>query len=200
MLCFAMQRFAMQRFAMLCFATLRLACCALPRCALSCNALPCYALPCCALACCALTQCALPCCALPGCALSRCALPCCALPRCALPRCALPCCAATTLCHACAVLERQLTSCRPASPSLSSKSRLSSFSLPKGLPFGNITNTPASRAATPGPADDVRASGTIKGIPRSGDGSRRCSQGLEDLQEQLQGVLQEGNKMQVGVS
>ncbi|KAL3134945.1 hypothetical protein ABBQ32_007905 [Trebouxia sp. C0010 RCD-2024] len=85
---------------------------------------------------------------------------------------------------------------RPASPSLSRTSRLSSSSVPQGLPFSNITNTPASRAATPAPADDVRASGSIKGIPRSGEGSRRRSQGLEDLQEQLQDVLQEGTKMQ----
>lgn len=103
------------------------------------------------------------------------------------------------LCHAmlCYSIDLYLN-CRSASPSLSSKSRLSSSSVPQGLPFGNITNTPASRAATPGPADDVRASGTIKGIPRSGDGSRRRSQGLEDLQDQLQDVLQEGSKMQVG--
>ncbi|KAL3146789.1 hypothetical protein ABBQ38_014771 [Trebouxia sp. C0009 RCD-2024] len=85
---------------------------------------------------------------------------------------------------------------RPASPSLSRTSRLSSSSVPQGLPFSNITNTPASRAATPAPADDVRASGSVKGIPKSGEGSRRRSQGLEDLQEQLQDVLQEGNKMQ----
>ena len=87
--------------------------------------------------------------------------------------------------------------CRPASPSLSSRSRLSSSSLSQGLPFGNITNTPASRAATPAPTDDLRASATIKGIPKTGDASRRRSQGLENLQEQLQDVLQEGSKMQV---
>ena len=102
------------------------------------------------------------------------------------------------LCHAMLCYIDLYLNCRSASPSLSSKSRLSSSSVPQGLPFGNITNTPASRAATPGPADDVRASGTIKGIPRSGEGSRRRSQGLEDLQDQLQDVLQEGSKMQVG--
>ncbi|KAL0046002.1 hypothetical protein WJX82_010977 [Trebouxia sp. C0006] len=87
---------------------------------------------------------------------------------------------------------------RPASPSLSSKSRLSSSSVPEAVPFANITNTPASRApaaAAPASQDDSHAAFGGKGAA-SRDASRRRSQGLENLQEQLQGVMLEGNQIQ----
>ncbi len=46
----------------------------------------------------------------------------------------------------------------------------------------------------------MRAVSGAKGIAKgfsSGDASRRRSQGLENLQEQLQGVMMEGNEIQV---
>ncbi|KAL0043637.1 hypothetical protein WJX79_010620 [Trebouxia sp. C0005] len=87
---------------------------------------------------------------------------------------------------------------RPASPSLSNKSRLSSSLIPKAVPFANVTNTPASRApaaAAPASQDDSHAVFGGKGAA-SRDASRRRSQGLENLQEQLQGVMMEGNQIQ----
>ena len=104
------------------------------------------------------------------------------------------------LSHACFAEPSFELHCRPASPSLSSKSRLSSSSVPEAVPFANITNTPASRApaaAAPASQDDSHAAFGGKGAA-SRDASRRRSQGLENLQEQLQGVMMEGNQIQVG--
>jgi hypothetical protein len=101
------------------------------------------------------------------------------------------------LCYACcAELFFELHS-RSASPSLSTKS---SSSVLEVVPFANVTNTPASRAhaaATPASQDDPHAAFGGKGAA-SRDASRRRSQGLESLQEQLQGVMMEGNQIQVG--
>ena len=68
------------------------------------------------------------------------------------------------------------------------------------MPFANVTNTPASRApaaAAPASQDESHAAFGGKGLA-SRDTSRRRSQGLEKLQEQLQGVMMEGNQIQVG--
>ncbi len=107
---------------------------------------------------------------------------------------------AAVLCCTCCAEPCFELHCRPASPSLSSKSRLSSSSVPKAVPFANVTNTPASRApaaAAPASQDDSHAAFGGKGAA-SRDASRRRSQGLENLQEQLQGVMMEGNQIQVG--
>ncbi|DBA73252.1 hypothetical protein WJX77_012686 [Trebouxia sp. C0004] len=86
---------------------------------------------------------------------------------------------------------------RPASPSLSSKSRLSSSLVPDAVPFANVTNTPASRAPAAAVSASQDNSHAIFGKgAASRDASRRGSQGLENLQEQLQGVMMEGNQIQ----
>lgn len=103
------------------------------------------------------------------------------------------------LCYACCAEPSSELHCRPASPSLSSKSRLSSSSVPEAVPFAIVTNTPASRApaaAAPASQDDSHAAFGGKGAA-SREASRRRSQGLENLQEQLQGVMMEGNQIQV---
>ena len=91
----------------------------------------------------------------------------------------------------------------------------------QGMPFADISNTPASRASehasptsmshqgisgvtgiaqSPGSMSH-QGSDSAKGIAKSPNGRkslRRYSQGLENLQQQLQGVMTEGSQIQVG--
>ena len=98
-----------------------------------------------------------------------------------------------------------MTCCGARAASLSRRHSSSASQGIPMMPFANVTNTPASRAsaaATPASQDDSRLASGIQSIPKavrsSGDASRRRSQGLENLQEQLQGVMMEGNQIQVG--
>ena len=91
---------------------------------------------------------------------------------------------------------------------------------PQGMPFADISNTPTSRAsehASPKPVSHQGVSGVngiakspssssqqdiagAKGIAKSPNGRkslRRYSEGLENLQQQLQGVMTEGNQIKV---